>query len=100
MCRCANEKCANEIVGNMRRTWPPILSKIMITLDSCGRHDLADEIEKRTLLGSVSEVYGESGLFLIHIKRTEKEIFEKIKSEYDEYFKQMIAQGMFVGVDY
>jgi hypothetical protein len=72
----------------------------MTTLDACGRPDLADEIEKRTWLGSASEVFGESGMFLIHIKKTEKEVFEKIKPDYDEYFKHFVSQGLFIGIDY
>jgi hypothetical protein len=85
----------------MRSEWSPVLNKIMLTLDSCGRMDLADEIEKRIKLNFTgSEILGESGLFLIKIKQTDKAVFEKIQTDYNEYFRQLVSQGMFIGMDY
>ncbi|CAN5856259.1 hypothetical protein BH11BAC7_BH11BAC7_07300 [soil metagenome] len=84
-----------------RIEWPPILHKIMTTLDSCGRSDLADEIENKIKFNfTASEIFGETGLFLIKIKQTEKALFKKIQPDYDEYFKHLVAQGMWIGIDY
>jgi hypothetical protein len=85
----------------LRTTWSPLMNEIMVTLDSCGRSDLADELENRIKFNfTASEILGDFGLFLIHIKQTEKVAFEKIERDYEAYFKHCVTQGLFMGIDY
>ena len=84
----------------MRSDWSPILYNIMNTLDSSGRKDLSDEIEKRIASHpSSSEIMGETGAFLIQLKKTEPDVFEKIRNDYYSYFKDLNSKDLFIGMD-